>query len=394
MIIFGFTLTSPVLNATAGVPAQDATVLPTPTWQAYLQDCGLKAIDANEARSTQVFEANYKGKTIHWSGKLDTIKPGWWGKYTILVLMDPTESVMHELDANNGSDLSLTVPATFKKLALSLNKGDMIIFDGTIDTQGGHFSHHTITVTNLTRQDSKPATKTPESAEVAQQKPTETRATVAPEDPLVLAEKQFRNTAKQMDNCDPNNGWGMVQFINHVIQDAGTIQLSWSDADDLMLYGGGANSSGNIMFSSDTRAAYRNWRAAKLAHKQTLDAPVTTVPVPTPDASIVHKPLPTVPVQDNITRRIEAAKATWRLAHPGATEAERIEQKPVPALNATKKPVPSAGILVDANEGYYTYQRSRAAQLVTKFNQINATLAEDPPVEKAIPLYKSQGYLG
>jgi len=152
MIIFGFTLTSPVLNATAGVPAQDATVLPTPTWQAYLQDCGLKAIDANEARSTQVFEANYKGKTIHWSGKLDTIKPGWWGKYTILVLMDPTESVMHELDANNGSDLSLTVPATFKKLALSLNKGDMIIFDGTIDTQGGHFSHHTITVTNLLPQ--------------------------------------------------------------------------------------------------------------------------------------------------------------------------------------------------------------------------------------------------
>ena len=45
-------------------------------------------------------------------------------------------------------------------------------------------------------------------------------------------------------------------------------------------------------------------------------------------------------------------------------------------------------IHVDATEGYYTYQRAHAAQLVAKFNQINATLAENPPVEQTIPLYK------
>ena len=47
-----------------------------------------------------------------------------------------------------------------------------------------------------------------------------------------------------------------------------------------------------------------------------------------------------------------------------------------------------AQINVDPNEGYYTYQRSHAAQLVARFNQVNATLAEDPPLEKAVPLYK------
>jgi len=47
-----------------------------------------------------------------------------------------------------------------------------------------------------------------------------------------------------------------------------------------------------------------------------------------------------------------------------------------------------AQIKVDPNEGYYSYQRSNAAQLVARFNQVNATLAEDPPEEKAIPLYK------
>ena len=47
-----------------------------------------------------------------------------------------------------------------------------------------------------------------------------------------------------------------------------------------------------------------------------------------------------------------------------------------------------AQIKVDPNEGYYSYQRSHAAQLVARFNQVNATLAEDPPEAKAIPLYK------
>ena len=177
-----------------------------PTWPDYLQDCGLKAIDANEARSVAAFEAKYKGKTIHWTGRVDTTKDGWWGKYDMYVLMNPTESTFTK------SDLQITIPKGFKDLVLSLNKGDDIVFDGTIDTQGAHFQHHMIIVTNLARPGVQAPAERPPAEEPQKTVPTTNQ------DGLEAARKSLIGT---WTYTKP----GIVLWSKWVIKDDGTLDF-------------------------------------------------------------------------------------------------------------------------------------------------------------------------
>jgi hypothetical protein len=70
----------------------------------------------------------------------------------------------------------------------------------------------------------------------------------------VAAEQRFRETSRQMDG--PN----FASPIEDVISRAGTNDMPWNLADSVV-YGLGV--------SPETRAAYRTWRAAKLAQPST-----------------------------------------------------------------------------------------------------------------------------
>jgi len=144
-------IVSPTTTTSEKSPAQHATEnkaapvveVPAITWEQYLADCGLKAQEVNEARSAQLFAEKYRGRLIRWSGTIVSTSEGFWGRYSLLVLMSPTES------AFGTSDLSLEAPLGMKNTILSLNKGDRIVFDGKITSQGGHFINHKIELTNL-----------------------------------------------------------------------------------------------------------------------------------------------------------------------------------------------------------------------------------------------------
>jgi len=158
------TTTGPQTVAGQAVAEQKAD--PSLTWLTYLADCGLKAQEANEARSAQAFETKFKGRLVQWSGTVDHTTEAWFGKYNVFVRMDPTESAINGLDVDAGNDIILNVPSKLKSVVLGLNKGDGITFVGTLASQGGHFSNHSTDVVNLAVQAQPQPTK--EQAEATQ----------------------------------------------------------------------------------------------------------------------------------------------------------------------------------------------------------------------------------
>jgi len=59
-----------------------------------------------------------------------------------------------------------------------------------------------------------------------------------------------------------------------------------------------------------------------------------------------------------------------------------------PELSFPEQTDPAPAPEVKGDAGYYGYQHARIAQLVVRFNQINAALAGNPPIARAIQLYR------
>lgn len=116
------------------------------TWVAYMADCGVKAQEQNEARTERKFKQKYKGKRIRWRGRVVNIDTAFLSSgFTISVKMSPS-------DESLVSDLSLSIPRTFESLVLALNKADLIEFVGTINSQGGPLSNHSVRAERITRK--------------------------------------------------------------------------------------------------------------------------------------------------------------------------------------------------------------------------------------------------
>jgi hypothetical protein len=64
--------------------------------------------------------------------------------YTVMIRMSPTDSLF--------SDVMLRVPKQLEKVVLSLNEGDGVASEGSLHSQGGTFTHHTIDVVRLSKQ--------------------------------------------------------------------------------------------------------------------------------------------------------------------------------------------------------------------------------------------------
>ncbi len=115
------------------------------TWQQYRQDCGVKAQEVNQAKTEEVFRTKYEGKAISWEGTVVSVREGLFGgPYSVHVKMEPSESL--------GSDLTLSVPVRFKDTVLSLRKGSILRFEGSIVQQGGVFLDHMIDVSGLEKK--------------------------------------------------------------------------------------------------------------------------------------------------------------------------------------------------------------------------------------------------
>jgi hypothetical protein len=471
-----------------------------PTWPDYLQDCGLKAIDANEARSVAAFEAKYKGKTIHWSGRVDTTKDGWWGKYDMYVLMNPTESTFTK------SDLQITIPKEFKDLVLSLNKGDDIVFDGTIDTQGGHFSHHMITVTTLARPGVQAPAERPPAEEPQKTVPTTNQdsleaarksligtwtytkpgivlwskwvikddgtldfytaksnyrdwgtatsfkwVSITDKDPvtgdLVYGVQPVRDVTDHMPKvlaCKDGLGRLVVkvggvdpdhlEFITMERGDKFPFEKHLDANVDIIMQGaldefttviremvGIPKATGNEPSLTPTQLARFE---AIIAESQSHDDPEKSFEASEESKELkirklailhkyMHDSLKDAILVKPVSERDAAIERLREASKEPEDKKSTVESPVSPVLPPTKatddaeaagkaaiaeykarntvdppKAKEAIAIHVDATEGYYTYQRAHAAQLVAKFNQINATLAENPPVEQTIPPYK------
>jgi len=113
-------------------------------WDDYLADCGLKAQEANEAKTEKLFREKYKGKPVSWTGVVDSVreKPLSEG-FAIGVQMKPTESVL------GSADVSLFADKDLQDQVLNIKRGNTIKFSGKLEAQGGHLLNHTIALDNF-----------------------------------------------------------------------------------------------------------------------------------------------------------------------------------------------------------------------------------------------------
>lgn len=110
------------------------------TWRQYRQDCGLKAQEANTARTEKVFREKYESQEVCWIGEVVSLTESLFGNsYSVSIQMDPTDAMI--------ADIILNVPDEFRETVMTLNKGDKVEFTGTIERQGGVFTSHAIDVT-------------------------------------------------------------------------------------------------------------------------------------------------------------------------------------------------------------------------------------------------------
>lgn len=117
-------------------PAQSEDEEPTRiTWQEYMRACGIKAQQANEARTVQLFAEQYQDKVVRWTGTIQGVIPALIGSGSIIsIQMHPTESIQ--------SDIILRMPRSVD--VTRFNKGDTISFVGRIRRQGGTITDHEI----------------------------------------------------------------------------------------------------------------------------------------------------------------------------------------------------------------------------------------------------------
>jgi hypothetical protein len=139
----------PILRLTLSLPDADVVKLgglaaSDITWPQFLSDCGREAQKANEARSEQVFDQKYAGRTVNWTGIVDSIRRKPIGSgYFVDVLMDPTQS-------NFGLyDLTLSAPDNMTEKVLSLNKGQKVEFMGRFSRQGGVILGHQLDLMSI-----------------------------------------------------------------------------------------------------------------------------------------------------------------------------------------------------------------------------------------------------
>ncbi|HPD28620.1 MAG TPA: hypothetical protein PLL20_01400 [Phycisphaerae bacterium] len=116
-----------------GMVLSQAQIMPA-TWKDFMSACGTAAQQANEIQAVDLFEKQFKGKVVKWSGVVDRISTSIRGEAQIWMKMSPTESL--------GPDLVLNAP---RNLDLkSIRKGDTVEFLGQIETQGGAFTPHVL----------------------------------------------------------------------------------------------------------------------------------------------------------------------------------------------------------------------------------------------------------
>jgi hypothetical protein len=123
--------------------ADSANESPGQTWEQYLNHCGVKAQKANQARTEKVFREEYKGKTVSWFGVVHSVSENLLSGFTVGVSMSPTESEF------GSSDITLSVPGSFKDAIVDLNKGNTIRFTGRLTGQGGVFLDHQVELMKL-----------------------------------------------------------------------------------------------------------------------------------------------------------------------------------------------------------------------------------------------------
>lgn len=117
------------------------------TWDKFVADCGRKAQAANEAKSAAVFRQDYRGRIVTWTGVVEGVKEApIFDGYYVHVSMKPTESLI------GGSDLMLSVPASFDDQVLKLKQGDRIRFSGRLEKQGGLILDHSIELDRIEAQ--------------------------------------------------------------------------------------------------------------------------------------------------------------------------------------------------------------------------------------------------
>lgn len=131
-------------TAKVGQPTPSGGHSAGPSWSEYLADCGLKAQEANEAKTEKTFREKYKGKTVQWSGFVDAIKESTFGDgYVVFIRMKPTDSAL------GLPDLSLSVRATLQDKMLELKKEQQVKFSGILERQGGRITGHDISVNKI-----------------------------------------------------------------------------------------------------------------------------------------------------------------------------------------------------------------------------------------------------
>jgi hypothetical protein len=132
----------PILRLTLSLPDSDVGKLgelaaSDIAWPQFIAECGRKAQESNEARTEQAFEETYVGRTVRWTGTVDSTKRKPIGSgYFVNVLMDPTESAFGTFD------LMLDAPERLKDEVLSLNKGQRVTFMARFSRQGGALLGH------------------------------------------------------------------------------------------------------------------------------------------------------------------------------------------------------------------------------------------------------------
>ena len=118
-------------------PSKTAAVAKGITWSQYVKDCGLDAQEKNEARTENTFQTSYKGRSVHWTGIVYSVRKQPIGKgFTVQIRMSPTESSLgtFDLTLSAGEDLQDEVSA--------LNEGDKVEFEAVFKRQGGRVSSH------------------------------------------------------------------------------------------------------------------------------------------------------------------------------------------------------------------------------------------------------------
>jgi hypothetical protein len=139
----------PILRLTLSLPGADVAklgglVASDITWPRFVADCGKKAQEANEARTEQIFEEQYVGRVVNWTGNVFSSSRRQIGSgYHLNIRMEPSES------AFGFYDLTLLASEAHKEKVLSLNKGQRVDFTCRFTRQGGTILGHQLELLSI-----------------------------------------------------------------------------------------------------------------------------------------------------------------------------------------------------------------------------------------------------